>query len=366
MSNYIIPESERENLTKTLDRYSKKATRYGIPFHYSMSDSFWTAHKINNVTCPVEAFTLIMNEENIIKCGNYSVIAIINHMNGGNVVANLTDRRDSNWIHLPPKCEHCGSNHDRKVTFIVADENGNTKQVGSSCLKDYCGIDPRMAGMSKELQDLVIDEFDLETYYLTHNAAPAWDTAKVFALAVKRVAEAGYVKSTETGSNKGWIIEHMDDELEDEEMEAGKKIIDQLTTMNANAAEASGLNEARTLALQPYFKKLPMVGYIAYAPVALKRTEKHTEQSANTSYVGNVGDKVTIATTDFTLRTSWENAYGAITYLYVFHDDKGNEIIWKASKSVKASGSAIVTGTVKEHKTYNNMLQTVLTRCKVA
>lgn len=373
---YTIPECERENLTKTLEKYAKKAVRYGSCLNYSMSEAFWQDFNARDEhgepigSFPVEVFNLDLEDSGVIKCGDFSVLAAIHHMDGGNIVNNFTERYDIEWTRIAPKCEHCGTNHDRKITFIVGDKNGNTKQVGSSCLKDYSGIDPRMTAMSKEITEIISKEYLIDVYYDDddHVLPKVRNTVSVFALAAKRFAEAGYAKSSENNSNKNWIIDHADDTLTDEEIAAGKTIVDKLAAMDAEEAIENSLNDARLLALQPYCK-FSMFGYVAYAPVAFKRFEdkkKAAETASESHYVGIVGEKWHGNVHDFHPVASWDNGFGGTIYLYSFKDDEGNEMIWKASKGVNAASVSTLTGTVKEHKEYKGKAQTVLTRCKVA
>lgn len=373
---YTIPETARENLTKTLEKYAKKAVRYGSSLNYSMSESFWQNFNARDEhgeyigSFPVEVFNLDLEDSGIIKCGDYSVLAAIHHMDGGNIVNNFTGRRDVEWTRIAPKCEHCGTNHDRKITFIVGDKNGNTKQVGSSCLKDYSGIDPRMTAMGKEITEIILKDYLVDAYYDDddHLLPKVWNTVSIFALAAKRFAEAGYVKSSEDNSNKSWIIAHADDTLTDEEMAAGKAIVDSLAAMSADEAIENSLNDARLLALQSYCK-LSMFGYVAYAPVAFKRFEdkkKAAEKASESRYVGTIGEKWSGKVNDFHLLTHWDNGFGGTVYLYSFKDEDGNEMVWKASKGIQTASVSTLTGTVKEHKEYKGKAQTVLTRCKVA
>ena len=372
---YTIPETARENLTKTLEKYAKKAVRYGSSLNYSMSEAFWQNFNARDEhgefigSFPVEVFNLDLEDNGVIKCGDYSVLAAIHHMDGGNIVNNFTDRYDVEWTRIAAKCEHCGTNHDRKMTFIVGDKNGNTKQVGSSCLKDYSGIDPRMTAMNKEITEIILKDYIVEAYYDDddHLLPKVWNTVSIFALAAKRFAEAGYVKSSEDNSNKNWIIAHADDTLTDEEMAAGKAIVDSLATMSTDEAIENGLNDARLLALQPYCK-FSMFGYVAYAPVAFKRFEdkkKAAEKASESRHVGTIGEKWSGKVNDFHLLTHWDNGFGGTVYLYSFKDEDGNEMVWKASKGVRAESVSTLTGTVKEHKEYKGKAQTVLTRCKV-
>lgn len=39
-------------------------------------------------------------------------------------------------------CEHCHSDRNRNLTYLVADDAGNEKQVGSTCVKDFTGLEP--------------------------------------------------------------------------------------------------------------------------------------------------------------------------------------------------------------------------------
>lgn len=373
---YTIPETARENLAKTLEKYAKKAVRYGSSLNYSMSEAFWQDFKARDErgefigSFPVEVFNLDLEDNGIIKCGDYSVLAAVHHMDGGNIVNSFADRYDVEWTHIAPKCEHCGTNHDRKITFIVGDKNGNTKQVGSSCLKDYSGIDPRMTAMNKEITEIISKEYLVDAYYDDddHILPKVWSTVSIFALAAKRFAEAGYIKSSDDNSNKSWIIAHANDTLTDEEKAAGKAIVDSLVAMNADEAIENSLNDARLLALQPYCKP-SMFGYVAYAPIAFKRFEdkkKAAEKTSESRYVGTIGEKWSGKVNDFHLLTHWDNGFGGTVYLYSFKDEDGNEMVWKASKGVQAASVSALTGTVKEHKEYKGKAQTVLTRCKVA
>jgi hypothetical protein len=45
----------------------------------------------------------------------------------------------------PSICEHCNTRRARKDTYIIADENGQTMQVGGTCLKDFLGHDNPLA-----------------------------------------------------------------------------------------------------------------------------------------------------------------------------------------------------------------------------
>lgn len=89
-------------------------------------------------------------------------------------------------------------------------------------------------------------------------------------------------------------------------------------------------------------------------------------------YVGQLKDRLTLEVT-YKGCTSWQQpAYltwepDILVYLHKFMDSEGNVFIWKTESSVNISeGTTIqLTGTVKDHKEYKGVKQTVLTRCKL-
>lgn len=94
-------------------------------------------------------------------------------------------------------------------------------------------------------------------------------------------------------------------------------------------------------------------------------------RKAVSRFIGQEGDKITaVCTYD---HTAWyEMHMGWMTqtmYIHTFRDENGNVLIWKTSSNSLpdfSEGDQVeVKGTVKEHSTYKDEKQTVLTRCKV-
>ena len=65
------------------------------------------------------------------------------------------------------------------------------------------------------------------------------------------------------------------------------------------------------------------------------------------------------------LVTSWDGYYGT-TWLYSFTDASGNVFIWKSSRCIEVKDGMKLKGSVKEHREYDGIKQTVMTRCSVA
>ena len=104
----------------------------------------------------------------------------------------------------------------------------------------------------------------------------------------------------------------------------------------------------------------------------LERKERVAKREAEQAdlkksiYLGEINDRMTFEIESWKALTSWETEWG-VTVLYRFIDINGNVIIWKSSKYIADEKEiSKLTGTIKEHKDFNGVKQTIVTRCKVA
>lgn len=384
-STFTIPESKREDVQKLVAKFQKKADKYGVPLSVEFGKPYGTKIAVNRVdestgvirtvdTMMIEAFDLTISGELIRKDG-YTVVAKLEHLDGGNVVTAFGEENNIKWSNLDCHCEHCKSNRQRRVTFIVKHENGAEKQIGSTCLKEYCGIDPMAIGYRNELTDILLSE-DVRNYdFIGHPVGKVYDPIEILALAIRIEKKHGYVRSSERRSNRGRIEEEIRTaKFDAEEIAEAKKMAKAISAISEEDARKFLLDNTKVILDSTYCKDSHF-GYLAYAPVAyrkyiaeLARREelkaKHDAQLGS-QYIGEIGERVLLNITEAKLLTSWENEYG-YTYLYKFVDDNGNILIWYASKFIDADDVKTIKGTVKDHCERDEIRQTVLTRCKVA
>lgn len=104
------------------------------------------------------------------------------------------------------------------------------------------------------------------------------------------------------------------------------------------------------------------------------------------AYIGEIGKRLTITVT-YKARFEYTDYkfsyYGTTHFTHIFEDAEGNTIVWKSTNMVEyindgkanpnrkgdvefvTKGSTVeLIGTVKEHSTYKDTEQTVVTRCK--
>lgn len=398
---YTIPEGKRNDVEKLVTRLQKKAEKYGKAFSISYGEPYAAELPIYEVgldpvtgaqskyldhTIKVEAFDIELDGD-IIKQDGYSVVAQIEHLDGGNIVKPFGGEVKAAWVESDCRCEHCKTNRVRKLNYIVRHESGKEVQVGSTCLKDYCGINPQTIGYRNELESLLIEN-DIERLDVSSGGfARAFDTVKMLALAIRLVNTQGYIKSDSKGANKEKLADmaYANAEPTEAELAQAQEMAKVIDSMDTKEALSNLLSDTQTL-IRTTYCKASYFGYIAYAPVAYskyleaqKRKAKweaeHQAQMAS-EYVGEVGKRMTFEIAEFKLVTSWETQYG-MTHLYKFTDTNGNVLVWFASgylgewdddkqRYIVPENLTRIKATVKAHNERDGVKQTIINRVKVA
>ena len=391
-SDFDSLQKRINRITKKLDKYNKKWTFEVISESIEAVDVYkidYTNHcksKYNTISMDVITYNFEMEE---LKLGNYTAIAVIEH----NAVITSNDRQE-NIIHklddnaiVPEKyrtvksiCEHCNSDRQRNKTVLLMDQEGDIKQVGTTCIKEYTGIDAAdTISLYADIHDITLqdleinfDGFGFYTKY-RYNKTEDYLTA-----CIQIITQKGYNK--ESTKYEAWDITGSD-LVKTEYKETAKKIIEYFTTNNF---DNDFLKNTKTYVTSEYAK---ISGFIAYAYLAYqkqieydKKKQAETEQKAQSDYMGKVGEKII---TELTLQksNSYEtsyNGYNTVTqYIHIFSDNAGNVYKWKTSKPLtyedekqnlkwyELGEKLNLKGTIKGHEEYNGQKQTELTRCKI-
>jgi hypothetical protein len=85
------------------------------------------------------------------------------------------------------------------------------------------------------------------------------------------------------------------------------------------------------------------------------------------TFIGEVGDKLKQITVTLTKKNSFCGRFG-LTNILEFRDENKNYLVWFTSTEPKFEiGDKIsLSGTIKEHKKYKEIPQTIVTRCKLS
>ena len=147
----------------------------------------------------------------IVVAGGWSFIAsleTVDEVNGEprNKVSGpyLTNEDHAAYATQKQICEHCHHNRKRNKTFIVKSAAGETLQIGSTCLKQFLGIDPTSVIKSYGFADLIDEMFgDLEGAGGAKYHKPIWSLNKVGPVIVSILSHEGFVSAGQSAYSGG-------------------------------------------------------------------------------------------------------------------------------------------------------------------
>lgn len=406
---FSIPEMNMESLEKKLTRIKNKAAKYGNEFRYERIGEHFEERTFREEIgfdtancCPIykEWVAIVkyidIDVEGIAAVNGWKFAASLEFTDAGNIISGTGEVEiPQRYYNCTPWCEHCRTSRDRRHSYIVFnEESGEFKQVGKSCLKDFTH------GLSAEyvahFESFIKEAEEAQTFSGGH-VKTYFDVEDFMAFAAETIRLYGYVRRDGSGICTADRAEELYRHEFGMRLMYGKELNARLHDAKSrgfdhkNSAELAQtvrewiINNERD---DNYFHNLKVacgnskVGYnglgllvsafpaydreLEYEAQRREREAKESEARARSSYMGNVGDKISFEIADFKLITSWTNQWGFVG-VYKFVSKDGLEATWKTSAYIderKIIGS-VITGTVKEHKEWNGIKQTELTRCKI-
>ena len=269
-----------------------------------------------------------------------------------------------------PLCDHCRKIRSRNNTIVFEHEDGRTIAVGTGCVLEYLGVDPRTILMLSDfVKSVDEDDFDL--------VKPSLDPVEFVAIAAEVTRIDGFRKSAEAASTKELTTmlgitgprTKADREIAAEifaemDIERGRAkaaaIVEWLATddsgsdflrtarvaLNGNPVEA-GARHAGILAALP-FSHDRHIGLVAERE-AKRKAEAEARKSGG--FVGSVGDKVTV-TGEVVFYNTYDGTYGTSARLTVLTTDGDRVTTYGSGKTLfgwSAGDKVEFTGKVKGH-----------------
>jgi len=284
-------------------------------------------------------------------------------------------------------CEHCGINRYRKATYLLRGENGEIKQVGSTCLTAFLGIEVKGLWALDWEPELGGDEegegglggFTRVNTPLTIVRAALAVCANGKGYVTRAQAEwgrpttAGVVQDllhpTQKMCGEQWFKDAEAVLATDENKELGKEVLEFAKNIPGTTDYATNLRAvANQEALEGRYVGLMVSAVAAWYRDKHEKVERRTEKAqAVNEWVGKEGDKVAGIDVTITGVRFLEGDYGTTTLL-TFKDGDGRVFKWFASGEHnydEGETVTIVRATIKKHDEYNGTKQTVLTRAKL-
>ncbi len=416
---YMIPEENVENLEKKFNIAARKIRKINPELEPTMTKSNHTivlVHKIELRPCDCRSETTIKEvpyeaRRVELKIPDEAVFAENNWAFGGSVEPSGVEGKNFVNVNLSGKdlgfivpskyftansctCDYCKTNRKRNKTYLVINqETGEWKQLGKECLKLFvAGIDvdaiATFESFIKEAEDAANpgDEFFYSRRFKFVKVADA------LALAYAVYRERGYLATRDVAgnsndlSNKNIVQRKLtqqygcdSDFLNITDSIRGK--ID-VMTFKSDINVGDVISDVEQLPDDPYYNNLKVIvaneyiplnklGLLVSIPKAIerykeekKRQEERERLAAESTYLGSVGEKISVNFVSGREAACCETQFGLL-HIYEFKDANGNTVVWKSSSSKDIPESGTVVGTVKAHEEYNGIKQTVILRAKI-
>ena len=401
---YSIPECNIESLEKKLTRIRNKCAKYGCEFKYERVGEHFEKHmvefeeggKVKKSLVDIRFIDIEAEGKAIVN--GWQFVASLDYTEKGNVITGVGNIEvPERYYSCAPWCEHCRTARDRKHSFIVYNvESEEFKQVGRACLKDFTG------GLSAENVANYESFFKEIEDSCSYGGWGSW--GKVYYKVEDFMATAseifrlyGYVRRTDEGLCTADRVDfvyrvenalplglsrELAEDLYDDAVSKGydrkngmqpaREVIDWIVNNDRNDNYFHNMKVACSLEYCAGDKIGLLVSAfpsynrdLEYQAEKREREAKEKEAAAKSSWMGNVGDKVSFEIADFRVISSWDTQWGT-TGVFKFVSVDGREATWKTSNWVTDDCiGGVITGKVKELKEYRDIKQTELTRCKI-
>lgn len=380
------------------------------------------------LTPPTWEFSGVYEKQKTLKSGKKVMAKVMDvtventvvKLQGRELVASMETTENGNFLkvregfNLPERfrrtdcyCDHCKTDRMRKHLYVFLKDDGTYEQVGSTCLKDYMGFTPAALAYAAAFVD-DLRGFESESWgfcggrnvesmlhimsatkaviehqggYISRAAGEANGTMSTTDVVMQVIWPRPIANPSP--SMREWIetVKALVKKTNSEENIAGAR--EAIRFLLEDWTDTSNYaHNVRLLLKNETFTSFDMMGvatssYGAYlraidklVEVEAKKKAKAAEQERArelSKHQGEVGDRLMgiVATVTANFYVS-SNQFGD-TFLIKFEDTEGNLYSWFTSgkSHLKVGTPVALTGTVKDHRTYKDIAETQLTRCKV-
>ena len=182
-----------------MKRIENKCRKYGCEFRFEIvGETFRTLRDEDSGEKYTARFVVVEAEGKAIV-NDWQFVAAVEHTPKGNLFSGVSGIEiPERYYTSNPVCEHCGTSHKRKYTYIVMNTvTGEFKQVGKSCLGDFThGLDASAAALYISYFDTLIAgetpyEGGAHTRYIEVETALKYVAETIRAFGYVRAQDAG-------------------------------------------------------------------------------------------------------------------------------------------------------------------------------
>lgn len=379
-----IPEINLASVQSSFAALERKAAKLKLPIPtLTIGKPYWVECKDergNDIA--IEYVNIEINGE-VPMIKHWRLVAVLEHITGGTLVKqiDLSIEIPTSYFKATSDCHHCQTYRQRNKTFLLYNsDTGKLFQVGTTCLSDFTGFDWEGWVSYYEMLFRFKETFgeESETSFGSGERITGIPLQMVIEQSVAIIEKYGYKKkeveyyykiSTSTALRME-LIDRLNKregkylEPTPEHTEKAKQVINWVLSLEDKPENERSSYEWSLLVLfKSGYIKWDNMGIACSAVASYQRAMEQAKIKEASKWQGKVGDKLE-TTVDVVNVTPIDGQYG-ITYLYKMIDKSGNVLTWFASKkALDACNNVKIKGTIKQHREFAGIQQTVLTRVK--
>ena len=284
-------------------------------------------------------------------------------------------------------CEHCGWNRNRYHSVLLQNTESNEyKEVGSTCVKDFMGHDPRGFLFMASIDFPAIASFKDEYVGSYGRRLYAYGLKEVLVFTSAVIKKHGWMSKgkayqleCESSASKVWdnlepsadVMKHRKENLvktDDDDVAVAEATIEYFE--NVDATDNDYLTNCQKIATLGYVPSKYM-GFAcsmvsSYQRVLNDKVKKEAEEKLPPSnWVGEIGDRLKDVRVKVVFTKVMPDRGWGESMLYIFRDALGNEYktFYSGYKfNYDKDDEILLTGTVKKHDEFKGKKSTMLNR----
>jgi len=383
---FTVPLSVKLGFETKLKELKKKAEKLNVVFEYNCSEPFEIKHPNPHIDEMIRVYDFHVSFQEI-KIPGWKFLGKIEHLSElGNVLSLVPNspKIPEEYRTINQKCDYCEQKRHRIKTFILQNESGEFKQIGSNCLKDFIGHNlNQLFGLSdihykiSEFGDLLEEGF---------NSIPKMiETFEFLSYVASEIEQHGFISNKEaynTGnmstSDYVWFAltnpkekKKLNKPQEKHEFLASQAIKWAQEITEEETKESEYLHNIKVLSNLELLESRHK-GFVASIVSSYQRNQsKIIEQELfqKSEFFGEIKKRVKNITLQYHKTLVFDSIYGT-TRFHFFFTEQYNLIVWKTGKGLyeydlQPGKSIVADFTPKQHQKHNGINQTVVSRMKI-
>lgn len=383
--SHLIPLENLDSLREKLSKLNKISQKLELPpITVSFGEKMYRDFKTEQGDIKVP-YILVKISGTFPRLPGYQFVAKLEKINDRNLFGVKNEIKEE-WVHMKSFCDHCKSNRARKETYLVKEEEtGRILQIGSSCIDQFIGSESLdslalRASIFEIFEDRELTEKTSgqrnKVVFTEEFIATVIATTKKFGFVSKSQAEAslGLRPTALTAFNQLIPIfpqsERVDLTVSESDREKAQMAIAKIDAVLGELMNSSlGIN-IKTLCLSPelHFNNIHIAALLGKA--AVRYDEESTKAKSPPflgNYLGSVGEKISVWVRVEKVQAFESGFNGSMVNMIIMKDESGNTITTTTGGSFSPGVDSVIEikGTIKAHKEYKGVKQTVLQRVSV-